>query len=163
MLSGSASEVVQMGALVAHTHHERWDGSGYPRGLAGNDIPAEGRIAAVADVFDAVTSNRVYPFAVPVKSAIEMMQKERGHHSSRICSTRSSPRREGSEPSVKPMPTERRDQDGRQHSHQRVLARVAGMCSSTSRPSCRAKEGLGRVSGASALRQCSRFSSVCSR
>jgi putative two-component system response regulator len=80
MLSGSASEVVQMGAIVAHTHHERWDGSGYPRGLAGNEIPAEGRIAAVADVFDALTSDRVYRSALPVKSAIKMMQEERGHH-----------------------------------------------------------------------------------
>ncbi len=69
MLSGSASEVVQMGALIARTHHERWDGSGYPRGLAGEDIPAEGRIAAVADVFDALTSDRVYRSALPVKSA----------------------------------------------------------------------------------------------
>ena len=69
-----------MGALVAHTHHERWDGSGYPRGLAGEEIPAEGRIAAVADVFDALTSDRVYRSALPVKSAIKMMQEERGHH-----------------------------------------------------------------------------------
>jgi cyclic di-GMP phosphodiesterase len=80
MLSGGASEVVQLGALIARTHHERWDGSGYPRGLAGNDIPAEGRIAAVADVFDALTSDRVYRPALPVKSAIEMMRDERGHH-----------------------------------------------------------------------------------
>jgi putative two-component system response regulator len=80
MLSGSTSEVVQMGALIAHTHHERWDGSGYPRGLAGEDIPREGRIAAIADVFDALTSDRVYRSALPVKSAIEMMRDERGRH-----------------------------------------------------------------------------------
>jgi putative two-component system response regulator len=80
MLSGSTSEVVQLGALIAHTHHEHWDGSGYPRGLAGEDIPVEGRIAAVADVFDALTSDRVYRSALPVRSATEMMRKERGRH-----------------------------------------------------------------------------------
>jgi putative two-component system response regulator len=80
MLSGSASEVVQMGALIARTHHERWDGKGYPRGLAGEEIPLEGRIAALADVFDALTSDRVYRSALPVKSAVEMMREERGTH-----------------------------------------------------------------------------------
>jgi putative two-component system response regulator len=80
MLSGSSAEVVQLGALIARTHHERWDGSGYPCGLAGENIPLEGRIAAVADVFDALTSDRVYRAALPVKSAIEMMQDERGRH-----------------------------------------------------------------------------------
>lgn len=80
MLSGAGSEVVQLGALIAHTHHERWDGKGYPRGLAGQAIPTEGRIAAIADVFDALTSDRVYRPAFPVKSAIEMMREERGKH-----------------------------------------------------------------------------------
>jgi putative two-component system response regulator len=80
MLSGAASEVVQLGALIARTHHERWDGSGYPRGLAGEDIPPEGCIAAIADVFDALTSDRVYRPAFPVKSAVEMMRAERGQH-----------------------------------------------------------------------------------
>ncbi len=80
MLVGSSSEIVQLGALIARTHHERWDGSGYPRGLAGEDIPLEGRIAAVADVFDALTSDRVYRIALPVESAIEMMRDQRGRH-----------------------------------------------------------------------------------
>jgi putative two-component system response regulator len=80
MLAGSPAEVVQLGALIARTHHERFDGSGYPRGLAGEDIPPEGRIAAIADVFDALTSDRVYRSALPVKSAIKMMQDERGKH-----------------------------------------------------------------------------------
>jgi putative two-component system response regulator len=80
MLAGASSEIVQLGALIARTHHERWDGSGYPRGLAGEDIPREGRIAAVADVFDALTSDRVYRAALPIKSAIEMMRAERGRH-----------------------------------------------------------------------------------
>ncbi|MGH2910856.1 MAG: HD domain-containing phosphohydrolase [Solirubrobacteraceae bacterium] len=80
MLAGSGAEVVQLGALIARTHHERWNGSGYPRGLAGKDIPLEGRIAAIADVFDALTSDRVYRSALPVASAIKMMQDERGQH-----------------------------------------------------------------------------------
>jgi putative two-component system response regulator len=80
MLAGSPAEVVQLGAIIARTHHERFDGSGYPRGLAGEDIPQEGRMAAIADVFDALTSDRVYRSALPVKSAIKMMQDERGKH-----------------------------------------------------------------------------------
>ena len=80
MLAGSGSEVVRLGALIARTHHERWDGSGYPRGLAGEEIPLEGRIAAVADVFDALTSDRIYRSALPVKSALAMMSDERGRH-----------------------------------------------------------------------------------
>jgi putative two-component system response regulator len=66
--------------LIARTHHERWDGSGYPRGLAGEDIPPEGRIAAVADVFDALSSDRVYRSALPIQSAVKMMLDERGRH-----------------------------------------------------------------------------------
>jgi putative two-component system response regulator len=80
MLAGSSAEVVQMGALIARTHHERWDGDGYPRGLAGAEIPLEGRIAAVADVFDALTSDRVYRPALPVKSTIKLMEDERSRH-----------------------------------------------------------------------------------
>ncbi|MGH2880285.1 MAG: HD domain-containing phosphohydrolase [Solirubrobacteraceae bacterium] len=80
MLSGSSSAVVQLGARIARSHHERWDGGGYPKGLAGEAIPAEGRIAALADVFDALTSDRVYRPAFPLKSAVEMMLKERGTH-----------------------------------------------------------------------------------
>ena len=80
MLAGSTSEVVQMGALIALTHHERWDGNGYPHGLAGEQIPLEGRIAAVADVFDALTSDRVYRPAFPLRLAIDTMQAERASH-----------------------------------------------------------------------------------
>ncbi len=80
MLAGSSSDVVQVGATIALTHHERFDGSGYPRGLAGHEIPTEGRIAAIADVFDALTSDRVYRAALPVASALEMMQEQRGAH-----------------------------------------------------------------------------------
>ena len=79
MLSDSPAEVVQLGATIARSHHERWDGGGYPRGLAGEDIPLEGRMAALADVFDALTSDRVYRPAFPVGSAVEMMRGEHGH------------------------------------------------------------------------------------
>jgi putative two-component system response regulator len=80
MLCGSSSEVVQLGARIARSHHERWDGTGYPRGLVGEEIPLEGRIAAVADVFDALTSDRVYRSAFPFKVAVETMRAERGTH-----------------------------------------------------------------------------------
>jgi putative two-component system response regulator len=80
MLAGSTSELVQTGAVISRTHHERWDGNGYPRGLAGVGIPREGRIAAVADVFDALTSDRVYRPAFPVRLAVEKMRAERASH-----------------------------------------------------------------------------------
>ncbi len=80
MLAGSPSGVVQLGALIARTHHEWWDGSGYPHGLSGSEIPREGRIAAVADVFDALTSDRVYRPAFPVSLALETMHSERATH-----------------------------------------------------------------------------------
>jgi putative two-component system response regulator len=60
LLQGSPSVIVQAGEIMALTHHERWDGSGYPRGLSGEDIPLSGRICAVADVFDALTTPRPY-------------------------------------------------------------------------------------------------------
>jgi putative two-component system response regulator len=80
MLAGAPSEVVRMGSLIAKSHHERWDGQGYPLGLQGEQIPREGRIAAVADVFDALTSDRVYRPAFPLRSAIEEMQGQRAGH-----------------------------------------------------------------------------------
>jgi putative two-component system response regulator len=80
MLQGSSSEIVQLGSLIAYTHHERWDGTGYPRRLAGEVIPQEGRIAAVADVFDALTTDRVYRPALPIKSAVKMMRDECARH-----------------------------------------------------------------------------------
>ena len=60
MLAGSASRLLQLAAEIALSHHERWDGAGYPRGLAGTAIPLSGRITAVADVFDALISDRPY-------------------------------------------------------------------------------------------------------
>jgi putative two-component system response regulator len=79
LLSDSESELMRTAATTALCHHERWDGGGYPRRLAGEAIPVEGRIAAVADVFDALTSDRVYRPAFPVGLAIEMMESERGN------------------------------------------------------------------------------------
>ncbi|WP_377702141.1 HD-GYP domain-containing protein [Pseudoduganella sp. UC29_71] len=65
---------------IALTHHEKWDGSGYPRGLAGEDIPLEGRIVAIADVFDALTSSRPYKEAWPVEEAVQYLRQQRGQH-----------------------------------------------------------------------------------
>ena len=78
LLSGSSSELLELAASIALTHHERFDGTGYPRGLAGEAIPLEGRIAAVADVFDAITSARAYRSALPVEDAIEELRRGRG-------------------------------------------------------------------------------------
>jgi putative two-component system response regulator len=80
LLSDSDSELLRTAATTALTHHERWDGTGYPRRLEGAEIPVEGRIAAVADVFDALTSNRVYRPAFPVGLAVEMIESQRGRH-----------------------------------------------------------------------------------
>lgn len=72
--------MVQLGASIALSHHERFDGSGYPRKLAGSDIPIEGRIVAVADVFDAITSERPYKRPWPIDLAIDYLQRESGMH-----------------------------------------------------------------------------------
>jgi putative two-component system response regulator len=78
LLSGTDIEVLNLAATIAWTHHERVDGTGYPRGLKGEDIPIEGRIAAIADVFDALTSNRVYSKARPFNEAVELMRQGSG-------------------------------------------------------------------------------------
>jgi putative two-component system response regulator len=78
ILAGSDVDLLDLAALMALTHHERIDGTGYPAGLAGDEIPIEGRITAVADVFDALTSDRVYRPAFLPDEAREMMEKERG-------------------------------------------------------------------------------------
>jgi putative two-component system response regulator len=80
MLTGTKSELLQLADSIAWTHHERFDGTGYPRGLAGDAIPLEGRIAAVADVFDALTTGRAYKPAYPAEKAIELMRQVRGQH-----------------------------------------------------------------------------------
>lgn len=80
MLVDSTNPVIQQAAEIALTHHERWDGSGYPRGLCGEAIPLAGRIVAVADVFDALTSDRVYRRALPVDEACRIIENGRGTH-----------------------------------------------------------------------------------
>lgn len=80
ILSGSESELLDLAAEIALTHHEKVDGSGYPGGLIGDEIPIEGRIAAVADVFDALISDRVYRPAFSVEEAIEILRAGRGTH-----------------------------------------------------------------------------------
>jgi putative two-component system response regulator len=74
------SELSRIAAAIALTHHERYDGNGYPHGLAGNDIPLEGRITAVADVFDALLSDRSYRPALSLDEAAAVMRQGRGTH-----------------------------------------------------------------------------------
>lgn len=80
ILDGSSSKFLQRGKKIAETHHEKWDGSGYPAGLSGTDIPLSGRICAIADVFDALTSDRPYRGALSVEDAMEVMENKKGRH-----------------------------------------------------------------------------------
>jgi putative two-component system response regulator len=80
ILTGSRSELLQLAALIAWTHHEKVDGTGYPRGLAGEAIPLPGRIAAVADIYDALTRDRVYRPRIAPAAAIEILEAGRGTH-----------------------------------------------------------------------------------
>ena len=74
------SGLLQMARSIALTHHEKWDGSGYPNGLKGEEIPLVGRIVAIADVFDALTSVRPYKPAWPVEEAVALLRRESGRH-----------------------------------------------------------------------------------
>ena len=80
ILSGGSSRLVRLAEEMALSHHERWDGGGYPSGLAGEAIPLGGRLVAVADVFDALISPRPYKDAWPVERAVATMRSERGRH-----------------------------------------------------------------------------------
>ena len=80
ILADSGHELLELAALVALTHHEHYDGAGYPRGLAGEEIPLEGRITAVADVFDALTSHRVYRPALSLEETLRILREGRGRH-----------------------------------------------------------------------------------
>ncbi|HEB81655.1 MAG TPA: HD domain-containing protein [Gammaproteobacteria bacterium] len=71
---------LELAALIAYSHHEKWDGSGYPQGLAGKNIPLAGRIMAVADVYDALISRRVYKQAMSHRQAIQYISENRGTH-----------------------------------------------------------------------------------
>jgi len=72
--------VLALARQIALTHHEKWDGGGYPNGLVGEEIPLVGRICAIADVFDALTSVRPYKTAWTEEEAVEFLQRQRGHH-----------------------------------------------------------------------------------
>lgn len=80
ILKGSNASFIQMGELIALTHHERWDGTGYPNGLKGTDIPIASRIAAAADVFDALTSRRPYKEPFTVEKSWQIIREGRGTH-----------------------------------------------------------------------------------
>jgi len=80
LLSGSPTPLLQTAARIARSHHEKWDGSGYPDGLVGEDIPPEARIAAVADVFDALRCQRCYKPEFPLLQCFEMIAARSGKH-----------------------------------------------------------------------------------
>ncbi len=78
ILSGSESELLKLAESIALTHQERWNGSGYPKGLKGEEIPIEGRLVALCDVFDALTSERPYKRAYSVEESMAIIEKSRG-------------------------------------------------------------------------------------
>ncbi len=80
IMGSASSPVLKLAAVIASTHHEKWDGSGYPRGIAGSAIPIEGRIVAVADVFDALSSERPYKKAFPIEKCLQILAEGRGAH-----------------------------------------------------------------------------------
>ncbi len=80
ILEGSDAESIKLAEAIALTHHEKWDGSGYPRGLKGSEIHLAGRITAIADVFDALTSKRPYKAAFPIEKAFIIIKEGRGSH-----------------------------------------------------------------------------------
>jgi putative two-component system response regulator len=78
ILAGASSTIMRTGRSIALTHHERWDGGGYPYGLSGKQIPSEGRITALADVFDGLTSERPYKEAFSLEHSFEAIREGRG-------------------------------------------------------------------------------------
>lgn len=80
IFKGARSPLLKAASLISETHHERFDGTGYPKGLKGKKIPLYGRIVALADVFDALTSHRPYKKAYGFERAIKIIKKESGEH-----------------------------------------------------------------------------------
>ena len=80
MLADSRAEMVRVAEVVARTHHEHWDGSGYPAGLAGEKIPIEGRICSICDVFDALLSSRPYKDGWTLDQTLEAIRDGSGTH-----------------------------------------------------------------------------------
>jgi response regulator RpfG family c-di-GMP phosphodiesterase len=80
MLKNSDKKILKTAAIVAYEHHEKWDGTGYPRKLKGEDIHIYGRITAVADVFDALGSKRVYKDAWSLDEIFKLFKEQRGKH-----------------------------------------------------------------------------------
>ena len=80
LLDGGNSELLHTAQNIALTHHEKWNGTGYPKGLSSTDIPIEGRISAICDVFDALTSERPYKKEWPIDKAMDEITSQRGEH-----------------------------------------------------------------------------------
>lgn len=80
ILAGSQSQVLRIGEEIALTHHERWDGDGYPRGIAGESIPISGRVTTLADVFDALTHTRPYKEVWPLQEAVDEISRLSGSY-----------------------------------------------------------------------------------
>ena len=80
LLKNSKSDILQLAEQIALSHHEKWNGTGYPKGLAGEEIPMIGRIVSIADVFDALTSKRPYKEPFPVEKAVDIIKNESGQH-----------------------------------------------------------------------------------
>jgi putative two-component system response regulator len=80
LLANSKSEILQAAEKIAFSHHEKWNGKGYPQGLAGKNIPLIARIVGLVDVFDALRSKRPYKEAYPVAVAVDIIKKESGQH-----------------------------------------------------------------------------------
>ena len=85
LLINNSSPLLKIAAEIAYTHHEKFDGSGYPRGLSGEEIPLFGRIVAVADVFDALTSERPYKRAWSIEDATKLLRSGSGKHFDPVC------------------------------------------------------------------------------
>ena len=80
ILGGSQVPLLQLAETVVKSHHEKWDGTGYPRGLSGHEIPVAGRIVAVADAYDAITNDRPYRSARPASMALAILREHAGLH-----------------------------------------------------------------------------------